>query len=235
VSEPTRLADGVQRIPTTSRDNVFLVDGDDGLTLVDVGWAGAPKHIEAALAARAATLRDIRRIVITHAHPDHVKGLAALRVRTGARVLVHRADAGWLAAGRVPEEGRSGMLGRLLDRLPPLHWAPVTADAHLEDGELIPGSAGLRVIHTPGHTPGHVALLHEPSRVVLVGDAIFNRGGGLSMGPSVLSADPGARPASLARLPLEVAAVGLAHGPALRGAETDRYAELISRAARPTL
>ncbi|NKQ52483.1 MBL fold metallo-hydrolase [Amycolatopsis sp. K13G38] len=219
------LAPGVRCVATTRRDNAFLLDGDDGYTLVDVGWASAPRRIEDELGS----LGDIRRIVLTHAHPDHVKGAAELVARTGARLFIHEADAPWLAAGRVPSAGRSGVAGRLLDRIPLLHWAPVTADVLLRDGDRVEGAGGLRVIHTPGHTPGHIALHYAPGNTVLVGDAVFNRGAGLSTGPAALAADPAQRPSSLARLPRDVAAVGLAHGDALRGEDLARYHALLER------
>lgn len=56
-------------IPTSKRDNAFLVDGDDGLTLVDVGWARAPDVLLGALAELGRKPGDIKRIVLTHAHP----------------------------------------------------------------------------------------------------------------------------------------------------------------------
>lgn len=223
------ITSGVRCLPTTRRDNAFLLDGDDGYTLVDVGWASAPQRIEAALDERGGKLSDIRRIVLTHAHPDHVKGAATLVARTGARLLIHEADAPWLAAGRVPPTGRSGAAGRLLDRLSPLHWTPITADVLLHDGDRIDEAGGLRVIHTPGHTAGHIALYYEPGDTLLVGDAIFNRGAELSLGPGALSSDPARRASSVARLPRSVAAVGFAHGDSLRGAGLDRYDALLER------
>lgn len=212
------MIENVTRVPTTKRDNAFLVEEDDGYTLVDVGWASAPKVIEASVK----NLRDIRRIVITHAHPDHVKGLAELKERTGATVFIHAADAPWLAAGRVPPSGRSGGLGRFIDRLPLAHWTPVQADERVGDGDMI---GNLRVIHAPGHTPGHIALLHEPTRALLVGDLIFNRGS-LSLGPPALAADPDRRPDSIAKLPKDVSAIGLAHGDPLVGSEVDLIAAI---------
>lgn len=83
----------------------FLVPAEDGYTLVDVGWAGAPDRISAQLDGR---LDQIRRIVLTHAHPDHVQGVAAMKARTGAEVLIHEADAGWLAAGRAADQRAGG-------------------------------------------------------------------------------------------------------------------------------
>ena len=224
------LAPGVTHLPTSTRDNAFLVAGDDGLTLVDVGWAGAPAVLLAALAELGRRPGDIKRIVLTHAHPDHVKGAAELRERTGAKILIHQADAPWLEAGRVPAEGRSGALGRLIDRLPALHWRPVTPDGLLTDGQLIDGSNGLRVVHTPGHTPGHVVLVHEPSRTALLGDAVFHRGE-LALGPAALAADPQLRGASLARLPQGIAAAGFAHGTPLSGKDISVFHGFLERLA----
>jgi glyoxylase-like metal-dependent hydrolase (beta-lactamase superfamily II) len=205
------LAPGIQHVATTKRDNAFLVDGEDGLTLVDVGWSSAPATLLDAVAERGLKPADVKRIVLTHAHPDHVQGAAQLRRLTGAKILIHHEDSEWLGMGRVPAHGRSGALGRLADRLAKLHWTPFGADATLADGELIEGSGGLRVIHTPGHSPGHIALYHEPSGTALVGDAIFHRGD-LALGPASLAADPSLRAGSLARIPREVRAVGFAHG-----------------------
>jgi glyoxylase-like metal-dependent hydrolase (beta-lactamase superfamily II) len=185
------LAPGVTQVATTRRDNAFLIDGDDGLTLVDVGWASASRRLLSVVADLGRKPSDIKRVVLTHAHADHVQGAGLLRRLTGARILVHHADARWLRLGRVPPDGRSGFLGRQIDRVPKAHWQPFEADATLEDGDLVSGSGGLRVIHTPGHSPGHIVLLHEPTRTLLAGDAVFNRGQ-LGLGPAPLAADPGA-------------------------------------------
>jgi glyoxylase-like metal-dependent hydrolase (beta-lactamase superfamily II) len=97
---------------TAKTGNAFLVDGDDGLILVDTGTLKGLDGLLRAISDTGRAPSDIERIVLTHAHPDHVQAAPELRARTGARVLVHRADADWLAAGRVPAEGRSGASGR---------------------------------------------------------------------------------------------------------------------------
>ncbi|MDQ1040188.1 glyoxylase-like metal-dependent hydrolase (beta-lactamase superfamily II) [Streptomyces sp. V3I8] len=220
------LSPGVTRIATSRRDNAFLVDGDDGFTLIDVGWSKAPEVLLNTIAALGHKPSDIRRVILTHAHPDHVQGAAELRRATGAHILIHHADRAWLEAGRVPAQGRSGTVGRLIDHLPALHWAPTTADGTVSDGEVVEGSNGLRVIHTPGHSPGHIVLLHEPSRTVLMGDAAFNRGK-LAIGPAALAADPGLRPGSLARIPPNLNAVGFAHGAPLTGSDVHTFQEFM--------
>jgi glyoxylase-like metal-dependent hydrolase (beta-lactamase superfamily II) len=221
-----QLAIGIWRVPTSrgDRDNAFLVDGDDGLTLVDVGWASAPSVLLGSLAELGRKLIDVRRILITHAHPDHVRGLAEFRRHVpDAHVLMHFDDAAWLRGGRVPRGGRHGALGDVLDAVPLLHWTPVEPDGELIDGAVVDGSDGLRVIHTPGHSPGHVALLHEPTRTLLTGDAIFNRGRQPAQAPTMLAHDPATAAHSVQLLPVDVTAVGFAHGAPLRGDQVAHY------------
>ncbi|CCK25017.1 hypothetical protein BN159_0638 [Streptomyces davaonensis JCM 4913] len=225
------IAPGITQIATTRRDNAFLIAGDDGFTLVDVGWASAPATLLTAVADLGRKLSDIRRVVLTHAHPDHVQGAAELRDLTGAQILIHPADHPWLKAGRVPREGRSGSVGRLLDRLPKLRWTPFTADATVTDGDPIDDSDGLRVIHTPGHTPGHIALLHEPTHTALLGDAVFHRGS-LTLGPAALAAAPALRPAALTALPPDLRTIAFAHGSPLTGARAEDFHLFLERLQR---
>jgi glyoxylase-like metal-dependent hydrolase (beta-lactamase superfamily II) len=217
----TQLAPGVLRIATSrgDRDNAYLIEEEDGYTLVDVGWQRAPAAIMARLAQLGRQPTDIKRIALTHAHPDHVRGLAELARRSGAQVLIHQDDAPWLEAGRVPAAGRSGQLGRAIDTLPLLHWTPIRPDILLGDDDTV---ASLRVIPTPGHSPGHIAFLHEPTRALLVGDAVFNRTG-LAVGPDALAADPAGRNASLGRLAGHATVVGFAHGAPLQGSQVDAF------------
>ncbi|NEB74427.1 MBL fold metallo-hydrolase [Streptomyces sp. SID14478] len=224
----SHLAPGVTQIATSNRDNAFLIAGDDGLTLVDVGWSKAPEVLLNTITALGRKPSDIRRVILTHAHPDHVQGAAELRRHTGAHILIHDADRAWLEAGRVPAGGRSGAIGRLIDHLPKLHWTPTAADSTVSDGQVVEGSDGLRVIHTPGHSPGHIVLLHEPSRTLLMGDAAFNRGK-LAIGPAALAADPGLRPGSLARIPQNLDAVGFAHGAPLNGSDVHSFHEFLQQ------
>ncbi len=223
---------GVYRVPVGrgNTENAFVVEGADGLTLVDVGWASAPAVITEALAGLGHRPTAVRRIVVTHAHSDHVRGLATMRELTGAEVLIHHADAAWLRAGRVPTGGRSGAVGSTLDRLPFMRWTPVTPDRTLDDGEIIEGS-DLRVVHTPGHTAGHVALHHEPTRTLLLGDAAFHLRG-LGLGPATLAHDPDTRPDALAALPADVTAVGFAHGAPLTGDAVGAFHDFVHATGR---
>jgi glyoxylase-like metal-dependent hydrolase (beta-lactamase superfamily II) len=224
----TILAPGVIHIATSKTDNAFLIDGDDGLTLVDAGSGKAVDLLLRTIAELGRDPGDLNQIVLTHAHPDHVQGAPALREHTGARVLIHAADAAWLAHGRVPTDGRSSPAARRYDQLPAAHWTPFEPDATVEDGQLIAASGGLRVIHTPGHSPGHIALLHEPTRTVLVGDAVFHTGR-LGYGPATFAAEPAARATGAARIPANVTAVGFGHGAPLSGPGVDAFQAFLAK------
>lgn len=174
-SPAVQLAPGVWRIATAPRDlvNTFVLLEDDGrATLVDAGVKSAPKRVVAGLEHIGVAAADVTRIVVTHAHGDHVGGLAGLRGRTGASVSVHERDAAYVREGKGPVLDRTTLGGRLLRRSGT--WSPTPVEEELVDGQLLDVAGGLRVLHTPGHTPGHVSLLHEPSRVLITGDAIFN-------------------------------------------------------------
>ena len=204
-----RLADGVWRIPTAPGDmiNSFALAGSDGeVTVVDAGLSLAParKRLVAGLAAIGAAPADVRRVVITHAHPDHAGGLAALVEQTGCGVLAHERESVYLRDGRSPRTRR----GRSR------HFPKVTVTFEFQHGSLLPG--GLRAVHTPGHSPGHTALLHEESGVLFTGDAVMNVRG-VRYAPGFLCTDPDRNRESadhLGELDFEVAA--FAHGPELR-------------------
>lgn len=184
------LAAGIWRIPTTPFDliNSFLVaDADGSLTLVDAGLKRAEKRVLAALAQLGKAPQDVQRILLTHAHPDHAGGLAGAKRATGAQVVAHERDAIYLQRGKAPELDRSQLSARLLSRLP-RSFAKTEVDQTVQDGELLPVGGGLRIVHTPGHSPGHVSLLHEPTGVLITGDALFNLRG-LTYSPATFCTD----------------------------------------------
>ncbi|MEV6816455.1 MBL fold metallo-hydrolase [Micromonospora sp. NPDC051296] len=179
-SAAVALAPGVWRIPTAGRAlvNSYALVADDGsVTLVDCGVKRAPARIVRGLAAIGKRPADVTRIVLTHAHPDHVGGAAEVARRTGAPLALHAADVPYAEAGRAapgdPTVGGARLFARLSSgRFPAFEVAQLLAD-----GDLLDVGGGLRVVHTPGHSPGHVSLLHEPTRVLITGDALFNVAG----------------------------------------------------------
>lgn len=169
------LAPQVYRLPTAPFDtiNTFcFVEDDRSVTLVDCGLKGAPRKLVAALAELGKTPADVRRIVLTHAHADHAGGAAKMKRKTTAPLSAHGADAGFLQTGKAPPRGTR--LGRVMALLLPSNFPAVEVDETFADGDRLDIAGGVLVVHTPGHTPGHVSLLHEHSGVLITGDALFN-------------------------------------------------------------
>lgn len=217
------LVPGLWRIPTAPWDLInsfLLVNRDSSLTLVDAGLAQAVPRLVAALRDLGYGPSAVSTIVLTHAHSDHYGGAAGLVRESGATVVAHAADAPFVRSGTLPPIDRSTRLGRLIRRSGPAPEAVREVGA-LHDGELLE-EPGLRVHHTPGHSPGHCSLLHEASGVLITGDSIWNMMSRrtwpvLTFCTSAALNEQTA--ATLADLPYSTAA--FTHGPEIRGTGRD--------------
>jgi glyoxylase-like metal-dependent hydrolase (beta-lactamase superfamily II) len=182
--------------------NVYLIR-EDPLTLIDVG----PKTDEAAkalrekLAVHGVKFSDVRRIALTHAHEDHC-GLAK-RVRDEAKdaeILVHEWETGHLFGRLAQDEHRqlmlrSGVPDSVFDELRVLYEEISLLTDSLSESELTPlrdemelefDSGSLKVLHTPGHTPGSCSFVREGDRTLVCGDCVLKR---ITPNP-ILSPDP---------------------------------------------
>ncbi len=150
----------VHLIPNIVANPYLLID-PDGLTLIDAGLPGSHRKILRYMAGLGYAPQDLKRILITHADFDHVGGLAALKAATGARVFASPVEAQAMAEGHAsrPLKPRRRITKLLFDLMAGLFKpAPVQADELLSDGQILPVLGGLRVVETPGHTPGHISL-----------------------------------------------------------------------------
>ncbi|MBK8302245.1 MAG: MBL fold metallo-hydrolase [Chloracidobacterium sp.] len=171
--------------------NVYLVK-EDPLTLIDVG----PKTPQAAAALReklaqnGVQFSDVRRIVLTHAHEDHC-GLAK-QVRDEAKnaeVLIHEWETGHLFGRLAHEEHRqlmlrSGVPENVFEEMKSLYEDISLLTDSLDVGDLKPlhddmelefDGGSLRVLHTPGHTPGSCSFVREADRTLICGDCVLKR------------------------------------------------------------
>jgi len=171
--------------------NVYLIK-EDPLTLIDCG----PKTPEAAEVLREKLRRngvdfaDIRRILLTHAHEDHC-GLAK-QIRDEAKnadVFVHGWETGHLFGRLAREEHRrlmtrSGVPGAVFDEMQAIYAEILLLTDALSDGEFTEledeqdlefASGYLKVLHTPGHTPGSCSFIREANRTLICGDCVLKR------------------------------------------------------------
>lgn len=226
---PIELASGIFRVPIapwSTLNTYVFVESDGSLTLIDCGVKGTPKKLVAALDAIGKQPSDVRRIVLTHAHPDHAGGASKMRTQTGAPVAIHSDDEPYARSGKQPPKPKTTKLGRVLGMW---SWPGCPIDEQFADGDVLDVAGGLLVVHTPGHTPGHVSLLHKSSGVLITGDALFNWRK-LSYAPALLCANaPMTREtaARLGELDYEVAA--FTHGPEMRDRARDQIRGFLSR------
>ena len=157
----------------------YLWEWSDGLTLIDTGFPKDARKILDALKQHHRPLHQVKRIIITHADLDHSGGLAAIKRVTQAEVVCHAVEKEYLEhpLRRKPAALFMRPPYRLAVMLPGYHPHPVTPDQLVVDGQELP--EGFIVVHTPGHTPGHISLLHKEKRLLISGDALSNRGGKL--------------------------------------------------------
>ena len=155
--------------------NVFLVRGERWI-IVDSGAPGDAAAILRAVAQYGIQPHDIALILLTHGHVDHFGGAAELRAATNAPIAVHSADLPLLHTGRNPDELTTlGLEGRIFRPFLPWQTTPLEPDLVFEESfDLAPYGLAARTIHTPGHSPGHSALL-LPDGSLIAGDLL--RGG----------------------------------------------------------
>lgn len=182
----------------------LILDRAGRVHIVDPGWDSDDnwRALCAALGNLDRGIEDLATVTVTHLHPDHLAMADRVRVETGATISLHRAeqDAVRELATPVPDVNAADALARARfaewgvpgDRHPELldavhrrgSWEAITADRLLDDGDVldIPG-VELRVLHTPGHTTGHVAILDASRKLVFTGDLLLpNQFPGIGLG-----------------------------------------------------
>jgi glyoxylase-like metal-dependent hydrolase (beta-lactamase superfamily II) len=173
-----RVIKGVHVVPM-GMSNAFLIEGDDGLALIDAGFRGKEAAVFGAIHGLGRSPDQLKHLIFTHGHPDHIGSAAAIVRETGARTYMHPLDIPLAESGGPfrPMKAAPGLLRQVLCRLfyhPNQRLEPVAIDQRLTAGEILPIAGGIEVIHTPGHSAGQVALLWRPGRMLFAGDVGTN-------------------------------------------------------------
>lgn len=148
--------------------NCYLVEEEDSLTLID---AALPYSVKAILQSAKQIGKPVKRIVLTHAHSDHVGALDALKeALPEVKVHISGRDARLLSGDRSldPNEPDTPIRGGVPEKI------KTKPDVLLEEGDRI---GSLLAVYTPGHTPGSMSFLDTRNHLLIAGDAFQIRGG----------------------------------------------------------
>jgi glyoxylase-like metal-dependent hydrolase (beta-lactamase superfamily II) len=192
--------------------NAFLILGDEPM-LIDAGHRGSGVMLRRQLGALGHNINEIRRIVCTHGHPDHIGGVQEIARASGAQVLMHPAD-----MERLRIRFRDVITGRPAPGAIIAYLTQAPADVTAaEEGDELPALGGLRVLHTPGHTPGSICLYSPSRRLLIVGDLLQRMRGQVTLPNYFFTDDMGLARRSIARLAdLDVETILFSHYPPVR-------------------
>ena len=219
-------------------NNAFLISAGADTTLVDVGPPKGLDLVTKALGKNGLRLPHVRHVVVTHCHTDHTGNLAAVAGPgpdgATATVYGHAADAGIVRDGAERPRGAANrLMGRIMLKMAKDSSRADAAPVHVEvtDGLDIPAAGGMRCVHTPGHTAGHVSYLWPEGDVLFVGDAATNMFRRLNVAP--INEDDAATRASFAKLAeLRFAVACFGHGAPIRGRAVERFRKRLDHVAR---
>jgi glyoxylase-like metal-dependent hydrolase (beta-lactamase superfamily II) len=182
--------------------NICLLVEGGKITMIDAGLPGSSAAILAYLEEIGLAPQAIRRIIITHDHVDHVGGLAEMLELSRAEVWAHRNDAA-VIEGTVPRPGTpperiEAMLAAIpaeqrvaaearMKRMNKI--TPAVVDLRLVGGEELNILGGVQILHSPGHTAGHLCLYLSPGSLLIAGDLLRLEDGVIRESPSRFAAD----------------------------------------------
>ncbi|KLU63723.1 putative metallo-hydrolase YflN [Desulfosporosinus acididurans] len=174
----------------------LIIDKDE-IVLVDAGYPGQLDVIESEMHKYGLSAKQITKVIITHQDIDHI-GCAKEISNMGARIYAHEIETPYIQGEKTPVKlakmesianslppDRMGFYNMMKNTFPKLY---VHVDEQLKDKQVLPFCGGIVVYHTPGHTPGHIALWHKESKTLIAGDAA-NISDGKLVNPNPMQSD----------------------------------------------
>ncbi|MGZ9584875.1 MBL fold metallo-hydrolase [Paenibacillus marinisediminis] len=185
------IADGVAMLELNIQGfilNPTLIWDEDTAILMDTGMPGQAEAIREAMNKAGVPYERLKAVILTHQDIDHIGSIQEIVQGSNQHIAVyaHEMDKPYIE-GTLPllKADRKRMSSEEWESLPAamkyIYENPPRArvDMTLEDGQELPYCGGLRVIHTPGHTPGHICLYLKSSRTLVAGDAMIRANGSL--------------------------------------------------------
>ncbi len=187
----SKVASGVYRIPARAA-NTYVVEARDGLVLIDTGLPGSDYGILKTLAHLGRRATEVKLVLLTHRHLDHIGSAAAMKRATSATLASHPFEKPYVAGTlRISTPAAWSLYGKITRRLLNftswtkklfriVKYQPVHVD-EAADEESVLEDVGLdgSILWTPGHTKGSISLFLNETKVAIVGDLLRSRRGKL--------------------------------------------------------
>jgi glyoxylase-like metal-dependent hydrolase (beta-lactamase superfamily II) len=157
--------------------NAYLWQDPDGLTLIDCGVPGSAPSIAGAIRDLGRSTDEVRHLILTHFHEDHVGSAAEIVTWGPVTVYAHSADAPYIrqsSPGPAPNllPWEKPILDRVRASMPTTAPPPVRVNRELEHGDVVDFGGGAMALSVPGHTPGSVAVYVPGAAVLFTGDTV---------------------------------------------------------------
>ena len=164
-----------------SRSNMYIISGKT-LALIDTGMPGDGAEVLKAITALGRNPKEVSHVLITHGHIDHTGSLAFLKKVTGAKVVAGVQDVDYIQGIKQPwrmaREGFGGTLFKIIlffAQTFVFTFEPAVVDQACSGGDDIDGGGGIKVIATPGHSPGSISYYLPEKRILFIGDALSGK------------------------------------------------------------
>jgi len=169
-----QLAEDIFLLEGLQGANSYLLTSGKELTLIDTGIPADAKTVQNEIEWAGYSLSQLKLIILTHGHGDHVGGTARLIENTPAEIAAHTEEISYLRkeASLPFRSSWKQALFWISDHVL-LPRPPLNVNQPLQEGDQLKVLEGLEVIHTPGHTPGSISLFQPERRILFCGDALF--------------------------------------------------------------